>query len=218
MRRKLLTLLLTAALALSLLPAAALAAEETDPAQPANTEETTPEPEVSFEFVEGNDVYLGPFTEGDAPLSGLSGSLHVKNTGERAIRLNYSWPRCNLTEKFLQVNVTHGITIQPGESAAIPTGIYAEIPQGYELQVRPRSGLALRHAVTVLNTPGTIDADYRGEIRVILINHGRSPFTVHKGDRIAQVVLAPALRADFTAADSLSQTERGAGGFGSTGV
>ena len=110
------------------------------------------------------------------------------------------------------------ITIQPGESAAIPTGIYAEIPQGYELQVRPRSGLALRHAVTVLNTPGTIDADYRGEIRVILINHGRSPFTVHKGDRIAQVVLAPALRADFTAADSLSQTERGAGGFGSTGV
>lgn len=155
MRRKLLTLLLTAALALSLLPAAALAAEtpgETaDPSQ-LSAEETAPEPEVSFEFVEGNDVYLGPFTEGDAPLSGLSGSLHVKNTGERAIRLNYSWPRCNLTEKFLQVNVNHGVVIQPGETKEVAT--YT----GVNMPLEAYSGYTFTIGVGFINVDGTKEA------------------------------------------------------------
>ena len=108
--------------------------------------------------------------------------------------------------------------IRPGEYLAIPTGIYPEIPEGYEVQVRPRSGLALRNGVTVLNAPGTIDCDYRGEVKVILINHSDAPFTIEDGDRIAQLVVSSVTRARFIDADSLSQTERGEGGFGSTGV
>ena len=108
--------------------------------------------------------------------------------------------------------------IDPGCFLAVPTGIYPEIPEGYEIQVRPRSGLAFRHGVTVLNSPGTIDSDYRGEIKVILINHGKEPFTVNGGDRIAQLVAARTEMVSFVAADSLSDTERGDGGFGSTGV
>ena len=108
--------------------------------------------------------------------------------------------------------------IDPGRFLAVPTGIYPEIPEGYEIQVRPRSGLAFRHGVTVLNSPGTIDSDYRGEIKVILINHGKEPFTVNGGDRIAQLVAARTEMVSFVASDSLSDTERGDGGFGSTGV
>lgn len=108
--------------------------------------------------------------------------------------------------------------IRPGEYLAIPTGIYPEIPDGYEIQVRPRSGLALKHGITVLNAPGTIDSDYRGEIRVILINHGKDPFTVTGGDRIAQLVVSEAKKAVFSVSRSLSDTERGERGFGSTGV
>lgn len=108
--------------------------------------------------------------------------------------------------------------IRPGEYLAIPTGIYPEIPEGYEIQVRPRSGLALKHGITVLNAPGTIDSDYRGEIRVILINHGKDPFTVTGGDRIAQLVVSEAKKAVFSVSRSLSDTERGERGFGSTGV
>ena len=109
------------------------------------------------------------------------------------------------------------LTIPAGSSAMIPTGLFFEIPQGYEVQVRPRSGLAAKNGVTVLNTPGTIDSDYRGEIKVILINLGNQDFTINSGDRIAQMVIAPVIQASFTITDSLSETERGSGGFGSTG-
>lgn len=108
-------------------------------------------------------------------------------------------------------------TIPPGGRLSVGTGIRLEIPAGYECQVRPRSGLALKHGVTVLNAPGTIDADYRGEVRVILVNLGENPFEIEKGDRIAQMVLAPVSRIDWKVKDSLSRTDRGSGGFGSTG-
>lgn len=109
-------------------------------------------------------------------------------------------------------------TIPPGESALIPTGIAIELPPGTEAQVRPRSGLALRHSVTVLNTPGTVDAGYRGEISVILINHGKAAFEVRPGMRIAQMVIAPVLRAHLNVVSRLSDSVRGKGGFGSTGL
>lgn len=110
------------------------------------------------------------------------------------------------------------LVIPAGESALIPTGMKMGIPEGYEIQIRPRSGLALKHQVTVLNTPGTIDADYRGEIKVILINHGKTEFTVTPGMRIAQIILAPVVRANFILTSELATTERGAGGFGHTGA
>lgn len=109
-------------------------------------------------------------------------------------------------------------SIAPGQIHAVATGIALAIPEGYEGQVRPRSGLALKHGVTVLNAPGTIDADYRGEIKVILINHGAETFRIARGDRIAQLVVAPVTRVRFERVDALSETERGQGGFGSTGV
>lgn len=105
-----------------------------------------------------------------------------------------------------------------GERACVPTGLKVAIPPGYELQIRPRSGLALRHGITVLNTPGTIDEDYRGEIGVILINHGKEPFTVERGMRIAQAVLAPVTRLHWVPVDTLDDTARGEGGFGSSGL
>ncbi|MEM1251050.1 MAG: dUTP diphosphatase [Cyanobacteria bacterium P01_H01_bin.21] len=108
-------------------------------------------------------------------------------------------------------------TLNPGQHLAIPTGLSAEIPQGYEMQVRPRSSLALNHGITVLNTPGTVDAGYRGEIKVILINLGQSVFEISPGQRIAQIVIAPVLRANFVVAESLNPSSRGEGGFGSTG-
>lgn len=117
---------------------------------------------------------------------------------------------CALLEKPL--------VVESGKSAMVPTGLFFEIPEGYEVQIRPRSGLAAKNGVTVLNTPGTIDSDYRGEINVILINLGDKPFTVNNGDRIAQMLLAPVIQAEFSVVTSLDETERGAGGFGSTGV
>jgi dUTP pyrophosphatase len=99
----------------------------------------------------------------------------------------------------------------------VATGLALAIPPGYEIQVRPRSGLALKHGISVPNTPGTIDSDYRGELKVILINHGGEPFAIARGDRVAQLVLAPVLRATWDEAASLDETDRGAGGFGSTG-
>ena len=108
--------------------------------------------------------------------------------------------------------------IEPGKTALIRTGIAIEIPMGTEAQVRPRSGLALKHAITVLNTPGTVDASYRGEIGVVLINHGQKSFRVEPGMKIAQMVIAPILRADLQEVDQLSDTDRGKGGYGSTGV
>jgi len=110
-----------------------------------------------------------------------------------------------------------GVTIDAGATATVPTGISIAIPQGFEGQVRPRSGLAARHAVTVLNAPGTIDADYRGEICVLLINHSRESFIVTRGMRIAQLVIAPVVYAQIRTVDRLTETKRGTGGFGSTG-
>jgi dUTP pyrophosphatase len=110
------------------------------------------------------------------------------------------------------------VTIMPMNRAMIPTGLAIALPAGTEAQVRPRSGLAAKNGVTVLNSPGTIDADYRGEVAVILINHGEEPFTVTRGMRIAQMIIAPVSHAKLTEADSLDETARGAGGFGSTGT
>ncbi len=109
------------------------------------------------------------------------------------------------------------VTIAPAARHAVATGLAMAIPAGFEIQVRPRSGLALKHGITVPNTPGTIDSDYRGELKVILINHGAEPFEIRRGDRVAQLVLAPVTQASWLTVDELDATERGEGGFGSTG-
>jgi dUTP pyrophosphatase len=109
------------------------------------------------------------------------------------------------------------LILAPGQHALVPTGLTIALPSGYEAQVRPRSGLAAKHGVTVLNAPGTVDADYRGEIGVLLINHGAAPFAIRRGERIAQLVIASVVRAELTPATALSATDRGSGGFGSTG-
>jgi len=109
------------------------------------------------------------------------------------------------------------IVIEPGCHCLIKTGFTMALPDNFEAQIRPRSGLALKHGITVLNAPGTIDADYRGEVGIILINHGKEAFTVQRGDRIAQMIIAPFVQADFKAVQSLSETDRGTGGFGSSG-
>jgi len=109
------------------------------------------------------------------------------------------------------------LVLSPGARAVVPTGLTIALPEGFEAQLRPRSGLAARHGVTVLNAPGTVDADYRGEIGVLLINHGRDSFTIRRGDRIAQMIIAPVARAELVSVTALSSTERGSGGFGSTG-
>ena len=114
--------------------------------------------------------------------------------------------------------VREQLTLLPGARALVPTGFSIALPPGYEAQVRPRSGLAIRAGVTCLNAPGTIDADYRGEVRVVLANFGNEPFVIRRGDRIAQIVVAPVARAAFDLVDELPPTERGEGGFGSTGV
>jgi len=110
------------------------------------------------------------------------------------------------------------VTIPPGARHAVATGLALAIPQGYEIQVRPRSGLAFRNGITVPNTPGTIDSDYRGELKVLLINHGTEPFVIARGDRVAQLVLAPVVQASWREVDTLDATARGEGGFGSTGI
>lgn len=109
------------------------------------------------------------------------------------------------------------VTLTPGSRELIPTGIHFEIPPGYEIQVRPRSGLALKHGITVLNAPGTIDSDYRGELRVILINLGNESYTVKPGERIAQIIVSPVISANFVQVEFLTESVRGAGGFGHTG-
>jgi dUTP pyrophosphatase len=111
-----------------------------------------------------------------------------------------------------------GLTVAPGARVLVPTGLAVELPPGYELQMRPRSGLALRHGLTLLNSPGTIDSDYRGEIGIIMINHGSEAVTLAHGMRVAQMVLAPVSRAEWIEADDLAPSQRGAGGFGSTGT
>jgi dUTP pyrophosphatase len=117
----------------------------------------------------------------------------------------------------MDVVSAESITIQPGARHAVATGLALAIPPGFEIQVRPRSGLALTHGISVPNAPGTIDSDYRGELKVILINHGAEPFAIQRGDRVAQLVLAPVTRASWLEVEELDETVRGEGGFGSTG-
>ena len=117
----------------------------------------------------------------------------------------------------LRANIEAPIELRPMERRLIPTGLFIALPPGFEAQVRPRSGLAIKHGITVLNTPGTIDADYRGEIGVIVINHGTEPFTIHAGDRIAQLVLNKVERIEWEQVETLPETTRSEGGFGSTG-
>ena len=117
----------------------------------------------------------------------------------------------------LAASVDEELAIPHGEWRLVPTGLTMAIPRGFEAQVRPRSGLALKHGVTVLNSPGTIDSDYRGEVKVALVNHGKEPFVVRRGERIAQLVICPVARADWAPVESLDETARGAGGYGSTG-
>ncbi len=114
--------------------------------------------------------------------------------------------------------VTEKVVLQPGEIKLIPTGFGVAIPDGFEIQIRPRSGLAVKHGISIINAPGTIDADYRGEVRVGLINLGPDPFAVNRGDRIAQMILAPVCQASWKLTDCLDETERGSGGFGHTGI
>lgn len=118
----------------------------------------------------------------------------------------------------LRAAVGQSVVLGPMQRELIPTGFAIALPHGFEAQIRPRSGLALKHGVTVLNSPGTIDADYRGEIQILLINLGKEAFTIHRGERIAQMVIMPVVQAEFSLAEALPQTQRGAGGFGSTGV
>ena len=118
----------------------------------------------------------------------------------------------------MDVVSAESLTLQPGMRYAVPTGLSVAIPEGYEIQGRPRSGLALKHGISVPNTPGTIDCDYRGEIKVILINHGGDAFPIKRGDRIAQLVVAPVIQAVWDETTELDSTSRGAGGFGSTGI
>jgi dUTP pyrophosphatase len=117
----------------------------------------------------------------------------------------------------MDVVSSEDVVLEPGMRHPVATGLSMAIPDGYEIQVRPRSGLALKHGISVPNTPGTIDSDYRGELKVIMINHGRDAFAIHRGDRVAQLVLAPVTRAAWVEVEELDTTERGAGGFGSTG-
>ena len=117
----------------------------------------------------------------------------------------------------MDVLSAEALLMRPGQRAAVSTGFAVAIPDGYEIQVRPRSGLALKHGVTVPNTPGTIDSDYRGELKIILVNHGEEHFQIARGDRIAQLVLAPVTRARWDEVEELDETQRGEGGFGSTG-
>ena len=118
----------------------------------------------------------------------------------------------------LKANFEEPITLAPLQRAMVPTGLYIALPEGTEAQIRPRSGLAAKHGITVLNTPGTIDADYRGEIKVILVNLSNEPFTINPGERIAQMVVARYEKVEWNEVESLNETERGAGGFGSTGT
>lgn len=118
----------------------------------------------------------------------------------------------------VEAAVTENLIVSPGEIALVPTGFCISLPPGYEIQVRPRSGLAVKFGVTIINSPGTIDSDYRGEVKVAMINLGHEPYTIHRGDRIAQLVLAPVARACLQVVSALDKTERATGGFGHTGV
>jgi dUTP pyrophosphatase len=150
------------------------------------------------------------------PLCVMPSPMEIRVTAEEGFLPEYQSEAAAGAD--LRACIGAPVILAPGERAAVPTGVVLEIPRGFEGQVRPRSGLALRHGLALVNAPGTIDADYRGEVKVILVNLGREPFTVNRGDRIAQLVIAPVTRARFVASGGLSVTARSAGGFGSTGV
>ena len=141
--------------------------------------------------------------------------IKVVNTGRQPLP-QYATPQSAGMD--LRANITEAVTLKPLERHLFPTGLRISLPEGYEAQVRPRSGLALKHGITVLNTPGTIDADYRGEIGVVLVNVSNEPFTIEPGERIAQMVIAKHEQADFVIVEELDETERGEGGYGHTGT
>ena len=141
--------------------------------------------------------------------------IRVVNTGRQPLPAYATKQSAGLD---LRADIDEDVSLQPLQRQLIPTGLHIALPEGYEAQVRPRSGLALKHGVTVLNTPGTIDADYRGEIGVVLVNLSQDPFTVHPGERVAQLVVARYEQADLVSVDVLDETERGEGGYGHTGV
>ena len=128
-----------------------------------------------------------------------------------------AWQTAGAAGADLHAAVEAAVVLEPGDRALVPTGLCLALPEGWEAQVRPRSGLAVRHGVTVLNAPGTIDCDYRGEVKVALVNLGREAFTVERGERVAQLVLAPVVRGSWEVVPDLDSTDRGEGGFGSTG-
>lgn len=141
--------------------------------------------------------------------------IKVVNTGRQPLP-QYATPQSAGMD--LRADTTEAVTLKPLERRLFPTGLRISLPEGYEVQVRPRSGLALKHGITVLNTPGTIDADYRGEIGVVLVNVSNEPFTIEPGERIAQMVIAKHEQADFVVVEELDATERGEGGYGHTGT
>lgn len=176
-------------------------------------------------------------------VTGRFGSMYPHQTLESAIRLPDNYLNIRLNMKEIKVKIINDsnnplptyetlssagmdvrakldspVTLEPLQRALIPTGLHIQLPQGYECQVRPRSGLALKHGITLVNTPGTIDADYRGEIGIIAINLSNTPYTISDGERIAQLVIKEYVHATWEAVDSLDETERGDGGFGHTGV
>jgi dUTP pyrophosphatase len=149
-------------------------------------------------------------------MAGATVSVKVTRVGGRGAPLDL--PRYETDQAAgLDLKADEPVALAPGERALVPTGLSLEIPPGYEGQVRPRSGLAVRHGVGLLNAPGTIDADYRGEVKVILVNLGQAPVRFERGERVAQLVIAPVVRATLVEAEALGETGRGAGGFGSTG-
>ena len=141
--------------------------------------------------------------------------IKLKNTSSNELP---SYATAGAAGLDIRANLQEAITLQPLERRLIPTGLFLEIPEGYEVQIRPRSGLAFKNGITVLNAPGTIDADYRGEVGVLLINLSNVPFVVEPGERVAQMVVAPYVQATWEETTALSETDRGAGGFGSTGT
>ena len=141
--------------------------------------------------------------------------IKLKNTSSNELP---SYATAGAAGLDIRANLTEAITLQPLERRLIPTGLYLEIPEGCEVQIRPRSGLAFKNGITVLNAPGTIDADYRGEVGVLLINLSNEAFVVEPGERVAQMVVAPYVQATWEETIALSETDRGAGGFGSTGT
>jgi dUTP pyrophosphatase len=145
----------------------------------------------------------------------LAVKVIIKNTGGMPLPV---YQTALAAGADIYANITDSLTIRPFERVLIPTGLFMELPDGYEAQVRPRSGLAFRHGITVLNSPGTIDADYRGEVKVLLVNLGQEPFSINNGDRIAQMVIAKCEQAQWQEEVELTVTERGAGGYGHTGI